>query len=234
MKKITVYLLFLALFLNMECQCEEETLVQGLETRVNGNIFDELNQLPVASQKLYIGEYEDHFALDGGHREYLIQNLDSTYTDENGNYDMVFTTSGQGSLYKIMPEQTSSIWTYFQEPIRVENIESDNEINFDFMNLFPCTLNITLNSIEHLPIIIHSPVAVTSGYTFDVNNLDEINNDSSFVTRLIYLNTNGYSWINFYRKKNGAIEQVASFEILPTNATEPFEFNINLTNDDFH
>ena len=233
MKKVIIYGLFLSLFLNMECRCDEETLVEGLETRVQGIVYDSLNRLPVANQKLIIGEYEDYFVFDGGHRVYFIQNLDSTYTDEKGNYDIVFSTSGQGSIYKIIPEQTNTVWTYYQEPVRIQNIESENEINFNFMNLYPCYLNITLNNIEHLPIDIFSPVALMgSGFTDDVNNLEEINMSTSSITRKIYLNRKRASWVNFIRKYNDTITQVASFSI-PSFYESTTEYNINLTNEDF-
>lgn len=217
-----MYFAFLSLFMSMKC--EDELVPQGTQVNVHGRIYDEENQLPVVNHKLTVSEFNERpIASPPGSREDYIGDLGIVYTDENGYYDLTFTTSGRGDTYYIRYERNDYLWTYWQDQVELD-VTISNEVNFDFRHLYSATLKIIVaDDLEYLPVvIIHST-------TYSLSSLTE----SGENTRPILIDKNAPVKIEFRRRMPDDSLQKAFFEFPPTNTTEPTEFEIHLTNDDF-
>ena len=227
MKNILYYSLLAILFLNMKCEdTEEDYLPAGIETRVFGNIYDNANQIPVPDQKLIAAEYYRDFRFDGGSYDVFVQELDSTTTDQNGNFDFIFKTGGMGTKYKIYPRHNNLVWTYYQDAVDIENIKGNNELSFEFQNLYVCTLNINMDNLQFPPFSM-------SVFLTPYSELDDITETNGIVNRAIYLSVFEDAHLNITRKLSDGTRQTATVLIPASNILEPRTFDITLTNSDF-
>jgi len=227
MKTILYLSLFTIISLNIKCSdSEEDYLPAGIETRVFGNIYDNVNQIPVPEQKLIVAEYYRDFRFDGGSYDVFVQELDSTITDENGNYDFVFETGGMGTKYKIYPKHNNLVWTYYQNPVDIENIDGENELNFGFLNLYTCNLNINLDNVQFPPFSMSAFLTTNSEF-------EDITETSGIINRDIYLSIFEDETLYITRKLSDGTYQTTSFLIPASNILEPREFDITLTDNDF-
>ncbi len=225
MKK-AIYITLIS-FLCMCMKCKDSMLPEGIETTVKGNIYDRRNDIPVANQKLVIQElnYEPGFQIGSNINHFA--EIDSTYTNENGDYEITFTTTGNGDSYQIFSQRTNQIWIYQQNAVRIENIGSSNEINFNFLHLYPIILIIKINSeLDFLPIRIHHR------YTLN-RSLEDINTISNEIIKQVYVPLNEVQTVEFYRTKPDGQSQVFIKEIQPVITIEPVNIEIEIKNSDF-
>lgn len=222
MKKIGFFILFSILF----SSCEKDPIEANIQTTVQGVIFDNVNQVPIVNQELIISEYKSRFVSDGGTTYDFIQNIGSTITDSNGNYQITFLTSGKGDYYTISPSYNNLIWNYYQDILEIENIGSNNVFNFDFLNLYPCLLTINTNNIQNIPLQI-------SHFLTSTLELDDITEYNGSVTRTIYIDKNSNQEVKFYRNITTNSSQVATAIIPATNNNQQTTFQINLSDNDF-
>lgn len=204
-------------------KCEDYLEPEGIETRVYGTVYDSVNDIPIADYKLVIVE-TNHEGFSMGPNENFIQNLDSAYTDQNGFYDITFTTSGRGDTYKIRPERKEDVWTYYQNPVEIETLAHGTEINFEFQQLYPATLNILVDSD-----VTNLPVKITH-YSFPTISIEETD---TVIQKRVYIDKNWSNRIRILRKI--ALNEFEEFYyVIPaTNTTEETTHDINIKNLDF-
>ncbi|HEY0091804.1 MAG TPA: hypothetical protein VGB43_04885, partial [Flavobacterium sp.] len=181
---------------------------------------------PIENFKIKIGEYRSEFHSDGGGVDYFVQFVDSTFTDQQGNFDKTFRTTGNGSKYKLHFEATDQVWTLGQTTIDIPNIGNQNQINLGFSHLYPVDLKITLNDVDYLPIEMAASLWPLNSEEITVNNIEQ--------TRRIYVTKLSQNAITFYRHLPNGTEQTAIIWMPATNSTILTEFIINLSNADFN
>ncbi|MEQ8928102.1 MAG: hypothetical protein RLO81_19955 [Fulvivirga sp.] len=209
--------------------CEDDfTDKSGITTRIYGRMYDSENKIPIASQKLRISEYNKLPGSFHPEREF-IQHLDSTFTDSEGYFHITFTTSGQGDLYILTYELNDIFNTKGQNSnIKVKEIGVDNEINFDFIHLYPVDLKISLDEdVQYLPIGIRPqfPPYYPSSTDLTQTGIE--------LTRLIYTNKNSEQTIRFFRTTSEGQRQAAYIIMPATKVTQLTEFKITLYDGDF-
>ena len=225
MRKAILYLAFLSLFMSMKC--EDDKVPEGKLVHVHGRIYDQWDGLAAVNQKLIVSEYNDNTSYGELPDSDYIGDVGTVYTDENGFYDLTFTTSGSGDTYYIYwVEENDYIWTYSNEN-RELDVNISNEVNFDFVHLFPSTLKITT-----APDLNYLPISISHHFTSTV--LDKLEEAGTENIRSIAIIKNSSVEVTFYRRLPDQTSQQAVFEFPTTNTTEPTEFEIHLTNDDFH
>ena len=220
--KQLIYVLFLALIFG----CESDPIEANIQTTVNGVVYDNANQEPIANQELIISEYKKRFVFDGGTTYDFIQNIGSTISDSNGNYQITFSTSGKGDYYAINPSHNNLIWNYYEDRQEVKNIGSNNVFNYNFLKLYPCILTINTNNIQNIPLIIRHFLTLNS----ELNNITEYNGTE---VRTIYIDKNSNQEIKFTRIINSNTSQTATIVIPATNLNQQTNFEINLSDSDF-
>ncbi|MUP46507.1 hypothetical protein E0K83_12240 [Gramella sp. BOM4] len=208
-------------------KCEDSMLPEGIETKVYGQIYDQINDRPVINQKLIIQELNHEPGFQIGSNIDYIADIDSTFTDENGKYELVFETTGQGDTYQIFSPRTKQVWTYYQDAIEIEDIGASNEIDFNFLHLYPVNLLINVNEDFNF-----LPVRISHRYTLN-RSLEDIETISNEINRQIYIPLNFGQTVDFYRTKPDGQNQVYSFEIPPVTTGEPFNLEIELKNSNF-
>jgi len=225
MKKIIIVILISSLCMCMKCK--DSMLPEGIETKVSGNIYDSTNEIPVIDQKLIIQELNEEPGFHIGPNINYSEEIDSTYTDENGDYELIFETTGKGDKYRILFEHDNEFWTYYTLPVAIENIGSSQEVNFDFLHLYPVNLKITLESdVNYLPI------RISPNFT-SFRSSDWLEQTETEYVRQIFTDKNSEEEIRFLRTKPDGDYQIASFIIPKTNTTNPIEFEILIKNSDF-
>ena len=222
--KIKIIIIFLSLLL---VSCEEENIQSGIQTNVTGKVI-EYNFSPVQNVKVRIGEFKSHFVFDGGSQDYFVKYVDSTFTDLNGNYNMNFTTTGNGTSYKVIFENSPTDQSYigYNDPIKIDKIGSDFILNNVYITkLYPCQVTINSNNISIFPIGIWHETTRTV-------NTPEINSASTYI-KTIYITNYLTQTLNFYRTKPNGINQKAIFTFPPSNSTNTTTQNILLNETDF-
>ena len=223
MKKKLVYLLFLCLFIS----CEKEKIPGDIQTNVSGKITDYYDS-PILNAKVKIGEYKNRFVSDGGSTDYFYRYIDSTLTNSSGDYKMTFKTTGEGTSYRLIIENSPSDQSYFGlfDSVEIGNI--GNSFIFDsdqFTKLYPCDVTINLNNISTLPIYI-------SHSTTRAVNSPEIMTNNVFVKR-IYIDKHWPQTLSFGRTKLDGINQKAVFTFPASNSESITLQNITLNESDF-
>jgi len=208
-------------------KCEDSMLPEGIETKVYGKVYDSSNDIPIVNLKLIIQELNQEPGFSLGPNIHNLGEIDSTYTDENGDYEINFETTGRGDTYRIFSPRNNQVWQYYQNPVHIENLGSSNEINFDFLKLHPIRLIIKVdNDLEFLPIRIR--------HLFTINrSLTDINSTSNDIIKLIYVPLNFTTKVEFYRTKPDGQNQLFIKEIQPITDVEPVDIEIDLKNLNF-
>lgn len=203
--------------------CESDPLKEGIESSVQGKVFDSFNNIPFENVKLKIAEYKIQPA--GIYTTYeFIKWIDSTYTDANGEYNLKFKTSGKGDFYSIHVGEKIDLWTFYYDPIKIDKIGGNNIRNLDFLHLYPTNLKITLNNLDYTPIDI------------DVNlfsDLPKIETGTGEIERLLYSNKREETKITFRRKNSKNEQESYSITIPRLNTSNLTDYNITLNNADF-
>lgn len=204
--------------------CEKDPIEEGVVTNIQGNVYDSTNSLPFENLKLKVAEYRTHPTFTSVSYEF-IQWIDSTYTDQIGNYNLDFSTSGQGDHYRLHVEEDIDIWTYQYDAIEIDSIGENNYQDLNFLHLYPTNLIIEINDIDFLPIEI------------DVDlfpDLESINTNDGSIERLLYSSQFWDTEIRFVRKNTDNVYELYQVIIPASNTTELNNFNITINNSDFN
>ena len=191
MKNNLIYFFFFLLLLG----CEKDNIKSGIETKVLGKLTD-YEGSPIVNSKVKIGEFKNKFIYDGGSTDYFSKYIDSTLTDNNGEYEMTFKTTGEGSSYRLLLDNSPIYQSYFgfYDEVVINKLGNQFIFNYNqFTKLYTCDVTINMNNILILPIRIYHEK------TRQLNNPEIINN-STFVKR-IFITKYGTQKINFTRIK---------------------------------
>lgn len=216
------YILLLMPMLMMKC--EEDPIKEGIQTHVSGRIFDNENQIPVTGHMVFIQEYEGHFAFDGGGTDVFRGYIDSVATDANGYYQLDFTTTGNGTAYRVAAASTNDTYGYL-EPIEIMNPGQDTEVDFWLTHLYPVNLKVTLNNVSSLPVNIYPELRPYTTAPLEENGTE--------LTRLIYVNKNHSSTVFFTHQLPDYTNKGFHITIPQTGTTEPVDFPITISDSDF-
>jgi len=157
-------------------------------TTVSGQFYEPFNQEPYQNLKLMIGEYQEKYTF-GGTTYALIGYRDSTVTDNNGNYKMTFSTTGNGSTYflefrnyrenvVIGDKGTTGFSPNFQYKI-IGNIGASNVYNFDVLRTYYMQTRVIVHDNPYSPITIltwNSSFQIGGGLYISGKNNDTIVN----------------------------------------------------------
>jgi len=221
-KKLICMFFFLSLM-----GCEKENIESGIVTKVTGKLSD-FQGKPIVNAVVKIGEFKDKFVADGGSFDYFLKYIDSTSTNNNGEYEITFKTTGEGSSYKLMIDNRPIDQSYYgySDFVEIKNIGNSFTFNdTNFVKLYPCDVTITMNNIQIFPIVIDHDS------TRKINS-PEITSNSTFVKR-IFINRFGIQKITFLRLKPDGKHQKAVFTFPASNSELLTTQNINLTDSDF-
>jgi len=223
MKNNLIYLFFFLLFVS----CEKENIQSGIETKVSGKLTNYDGE-PIVNSKVKIGEFKNRFVFDGGSKDYFSKYIDSTLTNNDGDYDFTFKTTGEGSSYKLILDNRPNDQSYygFYDPIEIKNLGNLLVFNFNqFTKLYPCDVTINMNNILILPIRIYHET------TRQLSN-PEITTNTVFVKR-IYITKFGTQKFTLERMKPNGTYQKAVFNFPASNSILLTTRTINLTDSDF-
>lgn len=223
MKNNLIYLFLLLLLTS----CEKENIVEGIQTNVSGKITDYYDS-PITNAKVKIGEFKNRFVSDGGSTDYFHRYIDSTLTNSSGDYFMTFKTTGEGTSYKLIIENSPSDQSYFGLFDSIEIANLGNSFIFDcnqFTKLYPCDVTINLNNISTLPIYIwHDTTAPVNSPAITTNNT---------IVKRIYIDKFLPQTISFGRTKPNGVNQKAVFTFPASNSDSLTLQNITLNESDF-
>ncbi|MTH17407.1 hypothetical protein [Flavobacterium sp. LC2016-01] len=215
-------ILFALLFSLVSCDKDPVLIKSGIETKVSGNVTDN-HDTPISNLIVKVGEYKvtntGSYIMSYEDHEF-IKWVDSTHTDNNGNYNFTFKTSGKGNFYNLVigkevkPHETPVI---FGE-CYVRITEDANDMRFigkqfefntnDLIRLYPCQVTFKLNNIETFPVQIMHEYTNASNLTYlTANGTSE---------QTIYIQRYNKEKVILSRMKNG-IRQIASYEFPASN-----------------
>jgi hypothetical protein len=224
MKKLYYIFIILTLF-----SCEKDNISGGIETRVSGKLTDYYN-IPITNAKMKVGEYKfKPNSVNGGFDSFQ-KWIDSSYTNQNGEYDFKFKTSGQGTSYKLFlensPAETQQRYWSLLDPVSITNIgKSFNFSTNQLANLYNCDITITMNNLTVFPIFIEHDTTFNSA-------TPEINSNATYIKRIYIIKYNAQT-LNFYRTKPNGINQKAIFNFPASNLATLTTQNITLNDTDF-
>ena len=223
MKNILIYLFSLLLFIS----CEKENITSGIQTKVSGKLTTYEGE-PIINSKVRIGEFKNRFVSDGGSTDYFSKFIDSTLTNNNGEYDITFKTTGEGTSYKLVLENSPNDQSYFgfYDSIQITNLGNPFVFNYNqFTKLYPCDITINMNNILILPLRI-------SHKTTRQSRDPEITSNTTYIKR-IYITKIGIQKFTLQRIKPNGIYQQAVFNFPASNSTLLTTQTINLNDSDF-
>lgn len=223
MKKNLIYLFFFLLLVS----CEKENIQSGIQTKVTGRLSNYEGE-PIVNAKVKIGEYKNKFVSDGGSTDYFSKYIDSTLTNNNGEYEITFKTTGEGSSYRLLIDNNPIDQSYYgyYDSVEINNLGNPFVFNYNqFTKLYPCDVTINMNSIQNLPIRIFHET------TRQVNN-PEITSNTVFVKR-IFITKFGIQKFTLQRIKPNGTYQQAVFNFPASNSELLTTQNINLIDSDF-
>lgn len=223
MKKKLIYLFLILLLVS----CEKENIESGIETKVTGKLSNFQGE-PIVNAKVKIGEYKNRFVSDGGSTDYFSKYIDSTVTNNNGEYEITFKTTGEGSSYRLSIDDSpidQSFYGYF-DSVEINNIGKSFVINYNqFIKLYPCDVTINMNNIQILPISIYHE-------TTRQKNNPEITSNTTIVKR-IFITKLGIQKFTLQRTKQDGTHQQAIFKFPASNSELLTTQTINLNDSDF-
>ncbi len=221
--KNLIYLFSFLIFIS----CEKENIQSGIQTKVSGKLTNYDGE-PISNSKVRIGEFKNKFVSDGGSTDYFSKYVDSTLTNNNGDYDITFKTTGEGSSYRLILENNPNDQSYYglYDSVEIKNLGNPFVFNYNqFTKLYPCDVTINMNNILILPIEIYHE---TTRRIFN----PEITTNSIFVKR-IYITKSGTQKFTLQRTKPNGTYQQAVFNFPASNSTLLTTQNINLNDSDF-
>lgn len=220
------YLFYVLISLTL-VSCEKENIPQGKETKVSGKLSDFFD-FPVTNAKVKISEFKNKFVSDGGSTDYLSKYIDSTFTNNVGEYKINFKSTGNGSSYRLIVENSPNDQSYtgFFDSVEIKNIGANFVFNYNqFTKLYPCDVTINQNNILILPIrILHDSTRTLNDF--------EITTNLTIIKR-IYTNKYSPQILTFQRLKPNGVYQKAIFTFPASNSEFLTLQNITLNETDF-
>lgn len=155
MTKIVSVIFFCILFIGCN---DPDPIVKGINTNVYGKLSD-FNDKPVVNAKVKVGEYRFERNYTNGGMDYFNRWIDSTYSNENGNYQFNFTTTGNGTSYKLVfdnPDvEAEQTYLAYEDVTDIEPLGKDFEFNSkNFYNLYTCEVDLDLQEVTQFPIYV--------------------------------------------------------------------------------
>ena len=228
--KLILMLLSLSSICILSCRDDDTPYPAGIQTAVSGNVFDSKNNIPASNVTLNVGEYIGKATGSGALHYHFVEWVGTTQTDQDGNYNLIFQTSGKGSLYRVEIQENQSYWSgIFSSYKDIKNIGSSFNANFDILHLYPALIKITLNNVDYLPI---TPIFDTFN-KFNPVDLLNISSNNVEETREIYIDKNSPFTVEFSRKKPDGKYQRAYVNLPATGTANLTEHTITLSNADF-
>lgn len=226
MKNIFLFFVFL---LCMGCDKDREPISAGVETPLNGKVFDYSNELPLVNQKVVVEEYIKTHSFGAVAPNYDFKGrIDSTYTDNNGYFDFRFTTTGNGNFYRVVFEPTQDVQNNSDTfDIDKKDLGIPYQHNFSGIQLYPLTLKIMPKDLNALP------VKVSTDFPSKPFWLDNINENNVEVTRHMYVDKNSKVSLQFIMILPPYDEKYYFVEFPAFGTTTPAEQYIELDNIDF-
>lgn len=203
--------------------CDGDPIDKGVETTIEGRIYDKQNDIPFDHLKIKIAEYKIHRSGIYTNREF-IQWIDSTYTDQYGEFYLKFETSGRGDYYQFHVEDKPYIWDYHQSVFEIPYIGKSLSLDLDLLHLYPINLVIEMKDIQHLPVSLNLR---------HYQDLEDVKTGSGTVEINIYADKNSDTEVKFRRKIATSEYEQYSVIIPATNTSELINYNLTLNNSDF-
>ncbi|KAF2510685.1 hypothetical protein EYY60_09225 [Flavobacterium zhairuonense] len=233
MRKI---LLLFFLFVLASCDKDPVLIQSGIETKVNGKITDD-HDVPISNLIVKVGEYKvtttGSYLVSYEDHEF-IKWVDSTFTDNNGNYDFVFKTTGKGNFYQLSfgkeakDKEPQVLW----RPFTVNITEDANDLKyigkqFEFNSknlilLYPCEVTFKVNNVTTFP------TGPSHNLTYTTYNITA-NGESK---QTLYIDKYNKQIVDFYRTKNGVLQK-ASYEFPASNVEDTTYQTITVEETDF-
>ncbi|OXA81335.1 hypothetical protein B0A65_03515 [Flavobacterium frigidimaris] len=203
------------------CRKDPVLIKSGIETRVFGKLTDYRDK-PISNLKVKVGEFKvtSNSVFDISLDYEFIQDVDSTYTDDKGNYNFTFKTSGKGNFYSLYfgeytkKNEPQVIW----EPFLIDITDSSNDMKYigkefefntiNLIELYPCQITFKTNNLSTFPL---TPIHNLT-YSF---NLDQITANGTSV-QTIYIQKYLKETVNLSRFKDGVIQR-ATYEFPASN-----------------
>lgn len=238
--RIIILILFTSIFAN--CDRDNVDLTNaGISTHLYGKLSDFDNN-PASNVIIKVGEYKETGGATypsgfGSTKMEFIQFVKEVYTDNQGNYDFTFQTTGKGNFYRLeigeftKPNEPQLLWQPFTYDLSESSdnskiIGKELELNNrNLYNLFPCDVNIQLNNIQIFPI---TPRHNKTLYY----NLSPINTNQNTTAR-IYIDKYQTQIFELYRVKPNGIRQKASYTFPASNVEIVTTQNIIVNEIDF-
>ena len=169
--KNLIYLFSFLIFIS----CEKENIQSGIQTKVSGKLTNYDGE-PIVNSKVRIGEFKNKFVSDGGSTDYFSKYVDSTLTNINGEYDITFKTTGEGSSYRLILENSPNDQSYygFYDSVEIKNLGNPFVFNYNqFTKLYPSDITfITIFWLVALPVIFMYS-AITRGVDHIISGIDK-------------------------------------------------------------
>ena len=207
--------------------CDEENLPKDISTTVHGVLSDPLG-LPIVNASVRVAEYNKRFVSDGGAQDEFVGFVGSTVTNASGEYQLTFTTTGNGDTYKLILENSPQDQSYigYYDPVEIENIGGDFNFSYNsFFLLYPCQITIQPDVLEHFPIFIYHETTRSSPNP-------EITSNETFL-KTIYISHYSEQTVQFSRVKTDGTAQIAVFTFGASNSQNPTMQNIVLAERNF-
>lgn len=203
--------------------CTDDPVAAGIETPISGRIFDTTNNVPLGGQKVVVREYKKKFVADGGTIYDLIASIDSTYTNEDGFYNLKFKTTGNGHSYKVHFE--AGEYAYGYDFAEIEKLGEAGVFNLSGLQLYPMTLKVTLNNLSTVPVEIFPGVKRYGFAPLTQNNAEN--------SVLVPVDKNGTTTIDFARTTATGEREFYSVILPATNTSGLTETSITINDSDF-
>ena len=152
-----------------------EIISDGLATSVSGRFYDYYRDSSVTNLKVFVDEYVDDPVWDLT----FSRHIDSTLTDQNGNFKIPFITTGVGVQYQLSFKLTEANWLgSFSTPLVIKEMGTSNIINVQLVKL--SILKARVKVVDNL----HPPM--TAGSSFgSLYQFNKANQDSIIFLRVI-------------------------------------------------
>lgn len=155
-----IFLIFTLLFLMSDCEGPVTPVTPNIETKVRGHIYGvdkNWKKKGVSDIKIKVSEYlryQNGFPNPSTYE--FIQFVDSTFTDENGDYNLSFSTTGEGSNYFIEIVEPSG-YHFFTQKKEIDSLGKTNTIqDIQCRILYPVELQIETGDITTYPILLRN------------------------------------------------------------------------------
>ncbi len=222
MKKNLIYIL--TFFSLLIISCEEDPIPPDIETLVFGKIYDSTNDIPIVNEKVKLAEFSMQGTFSG--TNYIFKGfIDSTTTDVNGDYNLPFSTTGNGNKYQIQLDFNEQVHIpNLVEFIQDESIGNQQEMNFEGLRLYPVDLRVIITDEITQEINVYKQ--------FPERLIDPIPPSTQNIVRRIWIDKNVVNEINF--QIGTTSPYLNHLIVIPeNNTTELYEYEVEISSTDF-